>query len=118
MSVRFFVSAAAGDRPLTLVVPRTALVALLASLFPPLAAAQPAAYPSKTIRMIASQAPGGGIDYVRLGCRAREKQHAPRLERILYLLGDSHLINRARRADDDRLLAPQENAQAFLLDRE
>jgi len=63
MSVRSFVSAAAGDCPLTLVVPRTALVALLASLFPPLVAAQ-TAYPSKTIRIIASQAPGGGIDYV------------------------------------------------------
>jgi tripartite-type tricarboxylate transporter receptor subunit TctC len=34
----------------------------VASLFPPLAAAQQAAYPSKTIRLIASQAPGGGID--------------------------------------------------------
>jgi tripartite-type tricarboxylate transporter receptor subunit TctC len=35
---------------------------ILASLIAPLAAAQQAAYPSKTIRIIASQAPGGGID--------------------------------------------------------
>ena len=32
------------------------------TLFAPLAAAQQPSYPSKTIRMIASQAPGGGID--------------------------------------------------------
>jgi tripartite-type tricarboxylate transporter receptor subunit TctC len=38
------------------------VTAMLASLLVPLAAAQQAAYPSKTIRMIASQAPGGGID--------------------------------------------------------
>jgi tripartite-type tricarboxylate transporter receptor subunit TctC len=37
-------------------------MAIIASLFPPLAAAQQVAYPSKTIRIIASQAPGGGID--------------------------------------------------------
>jgi tripartite-type tricarboxylate transporter receptor subunit TctC len=37
-------------------------MAIFASLLPPLAAAQQAAYPSKTIRLIASQAPGGGID--------------------------------------------------------
>jgi tripartite-type tricarboxylate transporter receptor subunit TctC len=37
---------------------------ILASLFAPLAAAQQAAYPSKAIRIIASQAPGGGIDSV------------------------------------------------------
>jgi tripartite-type tricarboxylate transporter receptor subunit TctC len=37
-------------------------LAIIASLLAPLAAAQPAVYPSKTIRMIASQAPGGGID--------------------------------------------------------
>ena len=41
--------------------PKHLIVALLASLLAPLAAAQPA-YPSKTLRMIASQAPGGGID--------------------------------------------------------
>jgi len=38
------------------------LFATLAALFAPLAAAQPAAYPAKTIRIIASQSPGGGID--------------------------------------------------------
>src|SRR5512134_2251979 len=43
---------------------RSAVVAMVASLVPPLAAAQQAPYPSKTIRVIASQAPGGGIDYV------------------------------------------------------
>ncbi len=37
-------------------------MATLASLLTPLAAAQQAPYPSKAIRMIASQAPGGGID--------------------------------------------------------
>jgi tripartite-type tricarboxylate transporter receptor subunit TctC len=37
-------------------------MAIIASLFPPLAGAQQTAYPSKTIRIIASQAPGGGID--------------------------------------------------------
>jgi len=37
-------------------------IAAVAALFAPLAAAQQPAYPSKTIRMIASQAPGGGID--------------------------------------------------------
>ena len=36
--------------------------AAVAVLFAPLAAAQQPAYPYKTIRMIASQAPGGGID--------------------------------------------------------
>src|SRR3954467_5321876 len=35
-----------------------------ASLLPLAAAAQQAPYPSKTIRIIASQAPGGGIDAV------------------------------------------------------
>lgn len=40
---------------------RAAALMLLASL-PPLAAAQP--YPSKAVRIIASQAPGGGIDTV------------------------------------------------------
>jgi tripartite-type tricarboxylate transporter receptor subunit TctC len=39
-------------------------LALVASLAPVTAAAQQAPYPSKTIRMIASQAPGGGIDAV------------------------------------------------------
>ena len=38
--------------------------AILLSLLAPLAVAQQAPYPSKTIRMIASQAPGGGIDSV------------------------------------------------------
>ena len=57
---RFFMSA--GDRPSTLVARRAAVMAILASLLPPLAAAQQAAYPSKSIRLIASQAPGGGID--------------------------------------------------------
>lgn len=52
----------AGDHPSTLVARRMAVMAILASLLPPLAAAQQAAYPSKTIRLIASQAPGGGID--------------------------------------------------------
>ena len=37
-------------------------IAAIAALFAPLAAAQQPPYPSKTIRMIASQAPGGGID--------------------------------------------------------
>jgi tripartite-type tricarboxylate transporter receptor subunit TctC len=37
-------------------------MAAVAALLAPLAAAQQPAYPSKTIRMIASQAPGGGID--------------------------------------------------------
>lgn len=60
MSWRFFMSA--GDRPSAPVARRTAVTAILASLLPPLAAAQPAAYPSKSIRLIASQAPGGGID--------------------------------------------------------
>ena len=39
-------------------------ILILALLLAPHAAAQPAAYPSKTIRIIASQAPGGGIDTV------------------------------------------------------
>jgi tripartite-type tricarboxylate transporter receptor subunit TctC len=38
--------------------------AIVAMLLAPLAAAQPAAYPSKAVRIIASQAPGGGIDAV------------------------------------------------------
>jgi tripartite-type tricarboxylate transporter receptor subunit TctC len=38
--------------------------AIIASLLAPIAAAQPAAYPSKAVRLIASQAPGGGIDAV------------------------------------------------------
>ena len=42
---------------------RARCVALAAMLTPPLAAAQ-APFPSKTIRIIASQAPGGGIDTV------------------------------------------------------
>ena len=42
----------------------TTAAAILASLLPPLAAGQQPAYPSKTIRIIASQAPGGGIDSV------------------------------------------------------
>ena len=37
-------------------------IVTLASLLAPLAAAQQAVYPSKAIRMISSQAPGGGID--------------------------------------------------------
>ena len=37
---------------------------IVVSLLAPLAAAQQTAYPSKTIRIIASQAPGGGIDAV------------------------------------------------------
>jgi tripartite-type tricarboxylate transporter receptor subunit TctC len=37
-------------------------IVALASLLAPLAAAQQAPYPSKAIRLIASQAPGGGID--------------------------------------------------------
>src|SRR5882757_4229535 len=37
-------------------------VAAVAGLFAPLAVAQPAPYPSKVIRIVASQAPGGGID--------------------------------------------------------
>jgi tripartite-type tricarboxylate transporter receptor subunit TctC len=37
-------------------------MAAVAALLAPLAAAQQAAYPSKAIRIIASQAPGGGID--------------------------------------------------------
>jgi tripartite-type tricarboxylate transporter receptor subunit TctC len=43
---------------------RPAVVAVLATLLAPLAAAQQAPYPSKAIRIIASQAPGGGIDTV------------------------------------------------------
>src|SRR6478736_8043958 len=39
------------------------LAALLLPLIPPVAAQQ-AAYPSKSVRIIASQAPGGGIDAV------------------------------------------------------
>ncbi|MEO8443302.1 MAG: tripartite tricarboxylate transporter substrate binding protein [Betaproteobacteria bacterium] len=39
-------------------------MAVVAALLAPLAAAQQPAYPAKTIRMIASQAPGGGIDTV------------------------------------------------------
>jgi len=42
--------------------PKRLFAALLASLFAPLVAAQQATYPSRTVRMIASQAPGGGID--------------------------------------------------------
>jgi len=38
------------------------VIAAVAALLAPPVAAQPAAYPSKTIRIIASQAPGGGID--------------------------------------------------------
>src|SRR6185369_9153474 len=38
------------------------LIAAVAALLAPLAAAQQPAYPAKAIRMIASQAPGGGID--------------------------------------------------------
>jgi tripartite-type tricarboxylate transporter receptor subunit TctC len=41
---------------------RTAVVVL--ACIAPLAAAQQTAYPSKTVRLIASQAPGGGIDSV------------------------------------------------------
>ena len=37
-------------------------IAAVAALFAPPAAAQQPPYPSKSIRMIASQAPGGGID--------------------------------------------------------
>ena len=37
-------------------------IGAVAALFAPLAAAQQPPYPSKSIRMIASQAPGGGID--------------------------------------------------------
>jgi tripartite-type tricarboxylate transporter receptor subunit TctC len=62
MSCCSFMSA--GDRTRARIARRTAVMAILASLFPPLAAAQQAAYPSKAIRIIASQAPGGGIDYV------------------------------------------------------
>jgi tripartite-type tricarboxylate transporter receptor subunit TctC len=60
MSWRSFMSA--DDRAVTRVARRMVVTAMLASLLVPLAAAQQAAYPSKTIRMIASQAPGGGID--------------------------------------------------------
>jgi tripartite-type tricarboxylate transporter receptor subunit TctC len=60
MSWRSFMSA--GDRAVMRVARRMVVTAMLASLLVPLAAAQQAAYPSKTIRMIASQAPGGGID--------------------------------------------------------
>jgi tripartite-type tricarboxylate transporter receptor subunit TctC len=42
--------------------PSRLFVAIVAALLAPLAAAQQAAYPSKAIRIIASQAPGGGID--------------------------------------------------------
>src|SRR5262245_46159989 len=42
----------------------TTAVAIVASLLAPLAAAQQAPYPSKLVRIIASQAPGGGIDTV------------------------------------------------------
>ncbi|MBI3915561.1 MAG: hypothetical protein HY322_00950 [Betaproteobacteria bacterium] len=59
MSNRFFMAARV---PSTLLAQRTAAMAMLASLLVPLAAAQQAPYPSKTIRLIASQAPGGGID--------------------------------------------------------
>ncbi len=41
-----------------------AVVAVLATLLAPLVAAQQAPYPSKALRIIASQAPGGGIDTV------------------------------------------------------
>lgn len=50
--------------------------ALLACFIAPFAAAQQASYPSKTIRIIASQSPGGGIDSV---CRIV----APRLSEAL-----------------------------------
>src|SRR5689334_16083431 len=43
---------------------RRGTVALILACLAPLAAAQQAPYPSKTIRIIASQAPGGGIDSV------------------------------------------------------
>jgi len=43
------------------------LAASLALTLPPLAVAQQAPYPSKTTRMIASQAPGGGIDLLHKG---------------------------------------------------
>lgn len=59
MSNRFFMAVRV---PSTLLAQRTAAMAMLASLLVPLAAAQQAPYPSKTIRLIASQAPGGGID--------------------------------------------------------
>lgn len=62
MSWRSFMYA--GDRPSTRVARGTSVMAIIASLFPPLAGAQQTAYPSKTIRIIASQAPGGGIDTV------------------------------------------------------
>lgn len=52
----------ASDRSSTRVARSTAVMAIIASLLPPLAGAQQSAYPSKTIRIIASQAPGGGID--------------------------------------------------------
>jgi len=42
----------------------TVFVALLPALASPLAGAQQPAYPSKPIRIVASQAPGGGIDLV------------------------------------------------------
>jgi tripartite-type tricarboxylate transporter receptor subunit TctC len=49
---------------------------IFASLLAPLAAAQQAAFPSKAVRIIASQAPGGGIDTV---CRIVQ----PRLSEAL-----------------------------------
>ena len=54
----------AGAFPSTPLDRRTAVVAIFAALIAPLAAAQQAPYPSKTIRIVASQAPGGGIDTV------------------------------------------------------
>jgi len=44
--------------------PFAMFLAVLATLIAPLATAQQAPYPSKTIRIISSQAPGGGIDAV------------------------------------------------------
>ena len=52
------------------------IAVVIACAFVPVAAAQQAAYPSKTVRIIASQAPGGGIDSV---CRIV----APKLSEML-----------------------------------
>jgi tripartite-type tricarboxylate transporter receptor subunit TctC len=62
MSMRRYTSLSVRD--LNLLAGQSAVAVMLASAFIPLAASQQSPYPSKTVRIIASQAPGGGIDSV------------------------------------------------------
>src|SRR3989304_6852642 len=53
----------------------------------------------------------------RLTAERRKEENPTLVERRATLLRDPHGVDRARRADDDRLFAPQKYAQAFSFNR-